>query len=104
MIPKEQGVELITQQRPLKLQETMKKVTLAVRKNRMARVWHQLGLCSADQYAFLRGKSTMQPAMIKKLLLERAKHYELPMVMVDIDLFKAYDSVDRSRLAAGQPR
>ena len=95
MIPKEQGVELITQQRPLKLQETMKKVTLAVRKNRMARVWQQLGLCSADQYAFLRGKSTMQPAMIKKLLLERAKHYGLPMVMVDIDLFKAYDSVDR---------
>ena len=32
--------------------------------------------------------------MIKKLLLERAKHYGLPMVIVDIDLFKAYDSVD----------
>ena len=33
--------------------------------------------------------------MIKRLVLERAKHHGLPLVMVDVDLHKAYDTVDR---------
>jgi hypothetical protein len=50
---------------------------------------------SDDQYAFLRGKSTLQAAVIKRLLLERARHYGVPVCAVDADLYKAYDSVDR---------
>jgi hypothetical protein len=33
--------------------------------------------------------------MIKRLLLERAKHHGLPMVAAELDWMKAYDSVDR---------
>ena len=95
MIPKEVGVDELGKQRPLKLQEVLKKLTLAVRKDRMAAAWGALGVCDKDQYAFLRGKSTIQPAMIKRLVLERAKHYGLPLIMVDVDLHKAYDCVDR---------
>ena len=95
MIPKEAGVDLLEKQRPLKLQEALRKITLSVRKDRMARAWTELGVCDEDQYAFLRGKSTIQPAMIKRLVLERAKHHGLDMVMLDVDLAKAYDSVDR---------
>ena len=78
MIPKEQGVDHITKQRPLKLQESLKKITVGLRKDRMVAAWRLLGICDESQYAFLRGRSAIQPAMIKKLLLERAKHYGLP--------------------------
>jgi hypothetical protein len=63
----------------------------------MAKLWHKLGVCDESQYAFLRGidRSTIQPAMIKRLLLERAKFYNLPMIVADIDFNKAYDSKDR---------
>ena len=95
MIPKEQGVDHITKQRPLKLQESLKKITVGLRKDRMVAAWRLLGICDESQYAFLRGRSTIQPAMIKKLLLERAKHYGLPAAMADLDFHKAYDTVDR---------
>ena len=49
-------------------------MTVGIRKDRMVQAWHALGICDEAQYAFLRGRSTIQPAMIKKLLLERAKH------------------------------
>jgi hypothetical protein len=68
MIPKEAGVDVIEKQRPLKLQESLKKVTVGIRKDRMARAWERLGVCDASQFAFLRGRSTVQPAMIKRLL------------------------------------
>jgi hypothetical protein len=73
MIPKEAGVDVIEKQRPLKLQESLEKITVGIRKDRMARVWERLGVCDASQFAFLRGRSTIQPARIKRLLLERAK-------------------------------
>jgi hypothetical protein len=95
MIPKETGVDAIEKQRPLKLQEALKKVTVGIRKDRMANAWERLGVCDASQYAFLQGRSTIQPAMIKRLLLERAKHHGLPMVAAELDWMKAYDSVDR---------
>jgi hypothetical protein len=37
MIPKEAGVDAIEKQWPLKLQELLKKVTVGIRKDRMAR-------------------------------------------------------------------
>ena len=87
MIPKEAGVDAIENQRPLKLQEALKKVTVGIRKDRMASAWERLGVCDAmhSQYAFLRGRSTIQPAMIKRLLLERAKHHGLPMAAAELD-------------------
>jgi hypothetical protein len=33
--------------------------------------------------------------MIKRLLLERATFYHLPMLVADIDFNKAYDPIDR---------
>jgi len=59
MIPKETGVDAIEKQRPLKLQEALKKVTVGIRKDRMASAWERLGVCDASQYAFLRGRSTI---------------------------------------------
>ena len=85
------GVDDLDKQRPLKLQEALKKITLNIRKDRMSAAWTALGVCSDDQYAFLRGKSTMQAAVIKRLLLERAQHYGVPLCVVDGDLHKAYD-------------
>jgi hypothetical protein len=76
------GVDELEKQRPLKLQEALKKITIGIRKNRMAKLWHKLGVCDESQYAFLRGRSTIQPAMIKRLLLERAKFYNLPMIVL----------------------
>ena len=66
MIPKEAGVDELGKQRPLKLQEALKKLTLGIRKDRMSAAWTALGVCSDDQYAFLRGKSTVQAAIIKQ--------------------------------------
>ena len=59
MTPKETGVDAIENQRPLKLQEALKKVTVGIRKDRMASAWERLGVCDASQYAFLRGRSTI---------------------------------------------
>jgi hypothetical protein len=63
MIPKEEGEDLLTKMRPLKLQEALKKVTVGVKKDRMVNAWHKLGLCDESQYAFLKGRSTVQPAL-----------------------------------------
>jgi len=60
LIPKESGVDELEKQRPLKLQEALKKITIGIRKNRMAKLWHKLGVCDESQYAFLRGRSTIQ--------------------------------------------
>jgi hypothetical protein len=95
MIPKESGVDLLEKQRPLELQEALRKVTVGTEKNRMARLWHKFNICDESQYAFLKGRSTIQPAMIKRLLLERARYHGLSMVVADIDFNNAYDSIDR---------
>jgi hypothetical protein len=61
-----------------------KKAAVGIRKDRMARAWERLGVCDASQFAFLRGRSTIQPAMIKRLLLERAEHHGLRMVAAEL--------------------
>jgi hypothetical protein len=43
----------------------------------------------------LKGRSTVQPALIKRLVLEQAASSGSPLVMTDIDFSKAYDTVDR---------
>ena len=51
IIPKVAGVDDLDKQRPLKLQEALKKLALGIRKDRMS----ALSVCSDDQCAFLRG-------------------------------------------------
>ena len=75
MIPKESGVDLLEKQRPLNLQEALRKVTADIKKNRMAAKL-EFDICDESQYAFLKGRSTIQPAaMIKRLytILERSE-------------------------------
>jgi hypothetical protein len=43
MIPKEAGVDVIEKQRPLELQESLKKAPAGIRTDRMARAWERLG-------------------------------------------------------------
>jgi hypothetical protein len=38
-------VDAIEKQRPLKLQESLKKVAVGIRKDRVARAWERLGVC-----------------------------------------------------------
>jgi hypothetical protein len=40
---------VIEKQRPLELQESLKKVTAGIRKDRMARAWERLGVCDTMQ-------------------------------------------------------
>jgi hypothetical protein len=69
-LPKKAGVDVIEKQRPLELQEPLKKEAVGIRKDKVARAWERLGVCDASQFAFLRGRSAIQPAVIKRLLLE----------------------------------
>ena len=72
MIPKKEVDDRITKQRPLKLQETLRKVTVCVQRKRMVRVWRRLGLLSTDQYAFVNKGGTTEPALMKRMLIEDA--------------------------------
>ena len=44
------SVDDLDKQRPLKLQEALKKLALGIRKDRMSAAWTALGVCSDDQY------------------------------------------------------
>jgi hypothetical protein len=65
-------------------------VSVGINKNRMAKLWHKFDICDESQYAFLKGRSTVQSAMIKRLL---SIHWDEPgimdcglsMVVADID-------------------
>jgi hypothetical protein len=69
LIPNESVVDILEKQRPLRLQEVLRKVAVGIKKNRIAKLWHKFDICDESQYAFLKGRSTIQPAKIKRLLL-----------------------------------
>ena len=83
--PKEEGNPDINKRRPLMYYEIMRKMHLGVRIRRILKVWLTNGIVDEDNYAFLTGKSTMQPLMIKKLILEHARHHNNTLTMIDID-------------------
>jgi hypothetical protein len=62
----------------------------------MAKSWHKFDICDESQYAFLKGRYTIQPAMIKRLLLD-SRASEVSWIkhgsVADIDFNKAYDSI-----------
>ena len=65
-IPKEAGNPDINKRRPLMYYEVMHKMHIGIRLHRVAKVWLKHGIIDENNYAFLSGKSTMQPLMIKK--------------------------------------
>ena len=65
-IPKEAGNPDINKRRPLMYYELMHTMHIGIRLHRVAKVWLRHGIIDENNYAFLSGKSTMQPLMIKK--------------------------------------
>ena len=81
--------------RPISLLEIPRKLIFTVKQKKVVDFWKRTGVISDDQFAFISGKSTMEPAMIKKLIAERAKQFKDNIAMLDIDLSKAYDTVEQ---------
>ena len=92
--PKEEGNMDINKRRPLMYYEVMRKMHMGVRNKKVLKVWQTNGIIDESNYAFLTGKSTMQPLMIKKMVLEHAEHNNNPLTMIDVDFAKAYDSTE----------
>ena len=46
--------------------EVMKKMHYGIRLHRITQIWEKHGIIDENNYAFLVGKSTMQPLMILK--------------------------------------
>jgi hypothetical protein len=66
-----------------------------IRVKRVLNVWLTHGIIDGDNYAFLTGKTTTQPLMIKKLVMEHAKQHNKNLTVIDIDFSKAYDSTEK---------
>ena len=66
-----------------------------MRVRRVLHIWKSNGIIDKDNFAFLTGLSTMQPLMIKKLILENAKYHDKDLTLLDIDFSKAYDSTEK---------
>lgn len=94
-IPKEEGNTDINKRRPIMYHEVMRKMCIGIRIRKILNVWRTNGIIDEDNYAFLTGQTTMQPLMIKKLLLEYAKYKRKNITVVDIDFSKAWDSTER---------
>ena len=45
--------------------EVLRKMCIGIRVRKVLSVWKQNGIIDEDNYAFLTGKTTMQPLMIK---------------------------------------
>jgi ribonuclease HI len=95
LIPKEAGATSLSRMRPISLLEIPRKLIFTVKNRQLVNFWYRTGIISEEQYAFIAGKSTAEPAMIKKLMAEHAKHHKRNLAMLDIDLSKAYDTVEQ---------
>jgi len=93
--PKEEGNPDINKRRPLMYYEVLRKICIGIRVRRVLNIWRKNGIIDENNYAFLTGKSTMQPLMIKKMILEEAKFYNKDLTLIDVDFSKAYDSTER---------
>ena len=94
LIPKEPGATTLDRMRPISLLEIPRKLLLTIKQKLVVDFWKQTNIISPDQYAFISGRSTAEPAMIKKLIAERAKQFKHNIALLDIDLSKAYDSIE----------
>jgi len=94
-IPKEAANTDIKKRRPIMYYEVLRKLHIFVKTKQVLQVWLRNGMIDDDNYAFLTGRTTVQPLMIKKMLLEDAKFYNKAPTMVDVDFSKAYDSTEK---------
>jgi hypothetical protein len=67
---------------------------IGIRLHRVSKVWLKHGLIDDNNYAFLAGKSTMQPLMIKKMILEEAREKNKSLTLVEVGFSKAYNSTE----------
>ena len=74
--PKEDGNPDINKRRPLMYYEVLRKMCIGMRVRRVLNVWQKNGIIDENNYAFLTGKSTMQPLMIKKNDTRRSEQME----------------------------
>ena len=95
LIPKEPNASTLDRMRPISLLEIPRKLVCDIKQRKIVNFWREAGIISPDQFAFTAGRSTAEAAMIKKLLADRAKHYKDNIVMLDIDLSQAYDTVEQ---------
>ena len=93
--PKEDGNPDINKRRPLMYYEVLRKMCIGMRVRRVLNVWRKHGIIDENNYAFLTGKSTMQPLMIKKMILEEAEKWKKKLTLIDVDFSKAYDSTEK---------
>ena len=75
--------------------EVMKKMCMGIRLGEIMKVWREKGIIDENNYAFLTGKSTTQPLMIKKMILEEVEKLKKKIALLDIDFAKAYDSTEK---------
>jgi hypothetical protein len=95
LIPKEPNASTPGRMRQISLLEIPRKLVCDIKQRKIVNFWREAGIISPDQFAFTAGRSTAEAAMIKKLLADRAKHYKDNIVMLDIDLSQAYDTVEQ---------
>jgi len=94
-IPKEEGNTDMNKRRPIMFYEVLRKLSVGIRVKKVLKVWSRNGIIDDDNYAFLTGRTTVQPLMIKKMMLEDAAYNDKTIAMVDIDFSKAYDSTEK---------
>ena len=92
-IPKEAGNPAIDRRRPIALLEVMRKLCLGVKKNEVFEVWNKHNLIDKDYFAFMKGKTTTDAILIKRLMLEEAKREKKSLITLDIDYKAAFDKV-----------
>ena len=94
-IPKENNNPDINKRRPLMYYEVLKKMFMGIRLCKIMQIWKNKGIIDENNYAFLTGKSTTQPLMIKKMILEEVAKLKKKIALIDIDFSKAYISRER---------
>ena len=70
---------------------------MGIRLGEIMKVRREKGIVDKNNYAFLTGKSTTQPLMIKKMILEEVEKLKKKIALLDIDFAKAYDSTEKTR-------
>jgi hypothetical protein len=68
---------------------------VSIRRRSTVKTWERLGLIDPDQYAYIHGGSSVEPAMVKRQVVEDALFYKKNVAVIDEDLSVAFDSVDR---------
>jgi hypothetical protein len=93
LIPKKTTDSRLIKQRPLTLQETLRKITVSIRRRKMVKVWEKFGLIDDDQYAFVNGGNTVEPAMLKRQVVEDSMFYRKNLAICEQDMSAAFDTI-----------